>query len=106
MKIRVLSAAMTAAFAGGALLGSTAFAVEGTVEDFGVGEQVDKSMSRSINPEDNSWEADHAFIKYMRFYVPAQTASGLEADTNEDGTLGVSYNDYDGDDASYSLTVS
>jgi hypothetical protein len=34
----------------------------------------------------------------MRFYVPAQTASGEEADTDDDGTLGVSYDDYDGDE--------
>ena len=41
-------------------------------------------------------EADHAFIKYLRFYVPAQRADGTLADTDGDGQPGVSYNDFDG----------
>ena len=86
MSIKAIPIAVAVALAGGSLLPSSALAA--------VGEQVNKSMSQTItlpsgvtgNPE-----ADHAFIKYMRFYVPAQTASGEVADTDGDGTYGVSY---------------
>ena len=104
MKRKYTTAAIAAVFTGLTLLGSTAFAA--------VGEQVNKSMnppdSKVVSPSDpvveppdgvivsEHPEADHAFIKYMRFYVPAQEASGEPADTDDDETLGVSYNDYDG----------
>ncbi|RBP32308.1 hypothetical protein DET50_10477 [Marinobacter pelagius] len=58
-----------------------------------VGEQLSKSMSQNINLDAELLngippEAEHAFIKYLRTYVPAQTSSG-EATT-------VSYNAIDG----------
>ncbi|HEY9148633.1 MAG TPA: choice-of-anchor O protein, partial [Gammaproteobacteria bacterium] len=93
-KRKLIGVAVAAALAGGGLLATSAFAA--------VGEQVNKSMSQTINlPAEipaGTPEADHVFIKYLRFYVPAQTASGEPADTDEDGTLGVSYYDIDGVD--------
>lgn len=88
MGIKAIPLAVAAALAGGTLLAPSAFAA--------VGDQVNKSMSQTINlpdgvPTTHAPEAEHAFVKYMRFYVPAQTASGELADTDGDGTLGVSY---------------
>jgi hypothetical protein len=47
-----------------------------------VGESIDKSMSRNLGDDDTGGippEAEHAFIKYLRTYVPAQLASGAAA---------------------------
>jgi len=72
-KRKFIGVAVAAAIAGGGLLATSAYAA--------VGEQVNKSMSQTINlPAEipaGTPEADHVFIKYLRFYVPAQTASGL-----------------------------
>ena len=91
--MKTLKHGITSALVTAALLAVPAFGE--------VGEQVNKSMSHTINLPDGvpaapSPEAEHAFVKYMRFYVPAQAASGELANTDEDGQLGVSYNDIDG----------
>jgi len=45
-----------------------------------VGEQISKSLTNTINL-DTAWTeppvAEHAYVKYLRYYVPAQTAAGL-----------------------------
>jgi hypothetical protein len=54
------------------------------------GDLLRKSMSSSAGSVANPVpEAEHAFINYMKFYVPAQTSNGEAVDvvyTNEDGT--------------------
>jgi len=73
MSIKAIPIAVAVALAGGSLLPSSALAA--------VGEQINKSMSQTVNLPDGipagTPEADHAFVKYMRFYVPAQDASGV-----------------------------
>jgi hypothetical protein len=58
-----------------------------------VGEQISKSLSNTINL-DPAWTAppvaEHAFVKYLRYYVPAQTAAGAPTTVLynfEDGTF-------------------
>jgi hypothetical protein len=53
-----------------------------------VGEQLDKNMSQNITIDEDlldgaAPEADHAFIKYLRTYVPAQRSNGEPADPIE-----------------------
>jgi len=73
MRIKAIPIAIAAAVTGAALLAPPAFAA--------VGEQISKSMSDTIHDTTPVPlpEAEHAFIKYLRFYVPAQTASGEPA---------------------------
>lgn len=59
-----------------------------------VGERLNKNMSQNIHLDEGFLdgippEADHAFIKYLRTYVPVQRASGEAADP-------VEYKDIDG----------
>ena len=68
------------------------------------GEINNKSMSKTINvpvfdqPVVNEAVpvADHAFTDWMKFYVPAQQASGAPAGENTEGTPSIIYNNIDG----------
>ena len=87
MRAKLLPLMVAAILAGTS--GSTAIADDGAITN--------KNMSRTINDlvEDvpGAPEAEHAFADYMKFYVPAQMASGLPAG---DGTGLITYNDIDG----------
>ena len=77
-------AVLAALVAGGVVAAITAYAV--------VGEQISKSLSNTIKL-DPAWTepvvAEHAFVKYLRYYVPAQGANGEATTvpyTTSDGT--------------------
>jgi hypothetical protein len=88
MKNPFKSRRLTAALAAGGLLAAVgAYAV--------VGEQINKVLSQGIEATlPAKWTAanvaEHAFVKYLRYYVPAQRADGTT-----DGVL-VEYKDADG----------
>lgn len=82
MKNPFKSRRLTAALAAGGLLAAAgAYAV--------VGEQISKALSNTINLDaelevtvatDAEIVAEHAFVKYLRYYVPAQRADGTTED--------------------------
>jgi hypothetical protein len=74
MKTNRKSRLLAALTAGGIVAAISAYAI--------VGEQINKILSQGIEATlPAEWTepnvAEHAFVKYLRYYVPAQTASGL-----------------------------
>jgi len=86
MNRKRIGMAVLATMAAGSMLITPAFAQ--------VGEQLSKDISNNIHLDEEFLngihpEAEHVFVKYLRTYVPAQTASGDPAEPIE-------YNDIDG----------